>query len=81
MDIQELSRAGDKSRRLPGIVRPVRRLLFHLMYPYFAAIVGELTALQRQLEARETFSASDVRAIRNRLADLEDRLALSRPSE
>ncbi|HEX4114018.1 MAG TPA: hypothetical protein VH020_15910 [Stellaceae bacterium] len=73
MDMQQLAQAGSGGR-LPGVVR---RLVFRLMHPYFSAIVNELVAIRLEIVNELVairLEKSDMRAIRNRLADLEDRL-------
>jgi hypothetical protein len=73
MDMQDLANAG-ATVELSAWQRMVRGLVFRLMHPYFAAILDELTAIRQELRTVGQLDTSDLGAIRNRLADIEDRL-------
>ena len=76
MNMRQLADAGATSRRLPGVVRRLRRVLFLLMYPYFAAILGEVTALRQRMEAIEALMARQALNTRQAIVQSELREAL-----
>lgn len=83
MNIEELYVEGMQPQRMGWLVRPLRRLLFRVLRPYFVILLraAEDPALEQRvasLEARTRAASAviwDREAVVRRLAAIEDALA------